>query len=59
MKHVLENDVTDIVVKGDPNRSGLWLRMGRSDLYRMPPAGTQIVDDVGRETIRQWIAGWQ
>jgi hypothetical protein len=59
MKHVLENDVTDIVVKGDPNRSGLWLRMGRSDLYRMPPAGTQVIDDAGRETIRQWIVGWQ
>lgn len=58
MKHTLANGVTDVVVKGDPERSGLWLRMGLRDFYGMPPAGTQVVDDVGRETIRQWIVGW-
>ena len=55
----MANGVTDVVVKGDPQRSGLWLRMGVRDYYGMPPAGTQVVDDVGLETIRQWIAGWQ
>lgn len=59
MKHTLANDVTDVVVKGNPDRSGLWLRMGLRDFYGMPPAGTQVVDDVGRETVRQWIVGWQ
>lgn len=59
MKHTLANGVTDVVVKGDPQRSGLWLRMGVRDYYGMPPAGTRLVDDVGYETIRQWIAGWQ
>ncbi|MBS2012602.1 MAG: hypothetical protein JST00_06945 [Deltaproteobacteria bacterium] len=57
MKHTLENDVTQILVKGDPDKSGLWLRMGRSDLYRMPPAGTEMIDDAGRDIVRQWIAG--
>lgn len=59
MKHTLESGVTDVVVKGSPETSGLWLRMGRTDLYRMPPAGTEIIDDAGREIIRQWIASWQ
>lgn len=59
MRHTLENGVTDVVVKGSPERSGLWLRMGRSDLYRMPPAGTEVIDDAGRDVIRQWIAAWQ
>lgn len=59
MRHTLENGVTDVVVKGSPDASGLWLRMGRTDLYRMPPAGTELLDDAGREIIRQWIAGLQ
>jgi hypothetical protein len=59
MKHTLANGVTDVIVKGDPARSGLWLRMQARDLYAMPPAGTQVVDPVGLETTRQWIAGWQ
>lgn len=59
MKHTLSGGVTDVIVKGDPQQSGLWLRMGLRDLYAMPPTGTQVVDEVGRETIRQWIAGWQ
>jgi hypothetical protein len=60
MKHALDGgSVTDVVVKGAPERSGLWVRMGLRDGYAMPPTGTQVVDDVGRETIRQWIAGWQ
>jgi len=59
MKHALENDVTQILVKGDADKSGLWLRMGRSDLFRMPPAGTETIDDAGRDVIRQWIASLQ
>lgn len=59
MKHTLPTGETKIVVKGAPEQSGLWLRMGLRDNYGMPPAGTQRVDDTGRDTIRQWIAGWQ
>jgi hypothetical protein len=58
MKHTLPNNVTSIVVKGAPDQSGLWLRMGLRDFYGMPPAGTQEVDVAGREVIRQWIASW-
>jgi hypothetical protein len=58
MKHTLDNGATDVVVKGDPDRSGLSLRMNRRDLYGMPPAGTQFVDDAGVDTIRQWITDW-
>jgi hypothetical protein len=58
MKHTLGGGVTDVVVKGDPDRSGLALRLGRRDLYGMPPAGTQQVDDAGVALIRQWIIEW-
>ena len=59
MKHTLPSGVTNVLVKGVPEQSGLWLRMGLRDFYGMPPAGTQLVDDAGRETVRQWIAGLQ
>jgi hypothetical protein len=59
MKHTLENGVTDVIVKGNPDRSGMWLRMDRRDYYGMPPAGTQFVDDAGAGMIRQWITGLQ
>jgi hypothetical protein len=58
MKHELEGGVTDVVVKGEPARSGLFVRMGRRDAYGMPPAGTQQVDPAGLATIEQWITGW-
>lgn len=59
MRHTLSSGATDVIVKGDPQRSGLWLRMGLRDLYAMPPTGTRVVDEAGLETVRQWIAGWQ
>jgi hypothetical protein len=59
MKHAEESGATEIVVKGAPERSGLWLRMGAGDVTVMPPIGNQTMDPVGRETIRQWIAGWK
>ncbi len=58
MKHAEESGATEIVVKGAPERSGLWLRMGAGDVTVMPPIGNQTMDPVGLETIRQWIAGW-
>jgi hypothetical protein len=59
MKHAHSTGATDIVVKGAPERSGLWLRMGARNITAMPPLATQLVDPVGLETIRQWIAGWK
>ena len=58
MKHPLEGGVTDVLVKGDPDHSGLWLRMDRRDYYGMPPAGTQVVDEAGVDTVRQWITAF-
>ena len=58
MRHELDGGITDVVVKGDPDRSGLWLRMNQRGYYGMPPAGTQLVDDVGVATVRQWITEW-
>ena len=55
MRHEMEGGVTDVLVRGEPDRSGLWLRMGRRDYYGMPPAGTKLVDEGGVDTIRQWI----
>ena len=46
-----------MIVPGSPEMSGLWVRMGRRDNFGMPPAGTETVDDVGREKVRLWIAG--
>ncbi len=43
---------------GDPDRSFVYFRMGRrGDSSQMPPIGTEIVHDEGREVIRSWIAG--
>ena len=58
MRHTLDGGITNVVVKGDPDRSGLWLRMGQRGFYGMPPAGTQLVDDAGVDTVRQWITSW-
>ena len=57
MKHPLPGGVTTVIVPGSPETSGLWVRMGRRDNFGMPPAGTETVDDVGREKVRLWIAG--
>ena len=45
------------VAPGDPDNSSLYLRTGfRADaINQMPPLATELVDDVGREAIREWI----
>lgn len=40
---------------GEPNKSILFLRMISLDEYRMPPLGTNIVDEVGVYIIKEWI----
>jgi hypothetical protein len=57
MKHPLPNDVTNVVVAGSPDKSGLWVRMGLLDAYRMPPIGSKTTDESGREAVRQLILG--
>jgi hypothetical protein len=59
MKHPLPNDVTTVVVPGVPDKSGLFVRMGMTDGYRMPPVGSKTPDPVGLEAVRQLILGMQ
>lgn len=61
MVHV-SPEITDVVVKGVPEKSGLYARMGLrggSESGAMPPSGTDLVDPTGRELVRQWIADWK
>ena len=45
------------VTRGDPDASSVFLRTGiRVDpVNQMPPLATELVDDVGRDAIREWI----
>jgi len=40
---------------GDKERSVLWDRVRRTDNLRMPPLGSNVVDDVAVEVLGQWI----
>lgn len=55
MKHPLPGNVTTVLVKGAPEESGLFVRMGLRNAFGMPPTGTKVVDDAGRDTVRRWI----
>lgn len=45
-----------ILAPGDPERSGLYLRMTREDpTWRMPPLGTQKLDTQGSQLVAEWI----
>lgn len=44
-----------IVVPGDPGSSALLARMLLTDDQRMPPIGTELVDDEGVALIERWI----
>lgn len=49
-----------LVAPGDPAASSLALRMESHDpLVRMPPVGTQVVDEVGVALVKRWIAELQ
>jgi hypothetical protein len=45
-----------VIEPGDPDASQAYVRMGESGELKMPPYGTEIVDDAGRAIIREWIA---
>lgn len=45
-----------LLVPGDASRSIVALRMGDTGSNRMPPLASQVVDEVGHDLIKQWIA---
>ena len=45
-----------VIAPGEPERSVLALRMHRTDTWRMPALGTEVVDPIGSEVVDAWIA---
>jgi len=43
------------ITTGDANSSDLWLRIGRRDVYGMPPLGSSLVDSHAIELLGAWI----
>lgn len=58
LKHVLPDGQTVVVVRGQPDASGLLGRMKIRDKseWQMPPLGSEVVDDAGVAAVRAWIA---
>lgn len=44
-----------LIAPGDPQRSLLWLRVGRRDVHAMPPVGSLEVDTAGLSLLQDWI----
>jgi uncharacterized repeat protein (TIGR03806 family) len=44
-----------ILEQGSPENSVLYLRMTRTDEFRMPPLATSIVDELGTQIVDEWI----
>jgi hypothetical protein len=57
MVHPIPPDITDALIAGDPDRSGIWIRMEHRDGHAMPPIGTKVPDPDGLSTVRTWILG--
>ncbi len=57
MVHPIPPDITDALVAGDPDHSGIWIRMSRRDGQAMPPIGTKAPDPDGLVAVRTWILG--
>ena len=57
MKHTIppDNQIYTLV-PGDPDASGIPVRMNRRDSYGMPPNCTKAVDEAGVATVKAWIA---
>ncbi|MBX2797499.1 MAG: PQQ-dependent sugar dehydrogenase [Myxococcales bacterium] len=45
-----------IVAPGEPDRSVLYARVATRGPTQMPPLASNVVDEVGRELMREWIA---
>ena len=54
MVHMIPPDITDVLVPGDPNHSGLLERMLRRDSWGMPIHSKKI-DAQGCDAVRSWI----
>lgn len=49
-----------IVDPGSPETSALFVRMTtRGEVWAMPPLGTELVDEAGREAVEAWIRSLQ
>jgi uncharacterized repeat protein (TIGR03806 family) len=46
-----------LIAPGDPDRSILWLRLGRRGAGQMPPLATSVPDPEGLQLIREWVLG--
>jgi hypothetical protein len=57
MIHEIPPDTFDALVAGDPDHSGIYVRMNRRDGFGMPPQCTKAVDVAGTATVRTWISG--
>jgi hypothetical protein len=57
LDHYHDDAATLRVAPGDPDASGILIRMRARDSSRqMPPIATEQVDDAGVELVRAWIA---
>ncbi len=57
MQYFRDTAVTHRVLPGNPDESGLLVRMQRrGPKEQMPPLGTEIVDEGGVAAVRQWIS---
>jgi hypothetical protein len=57
MVHEIPPDIFDALVAGDPDHSGIYVRMSHRDSHAMPPQCTKVADAAGMATVRAWIAG--
>ncbi len=46
----------DRIVPGDPDGSGIVMRMREEGLSRMPPIGVSVIDPTGEAIVTRWIA---
>jgi hypothetical protein len=58
MKHEMPGGIDTAVVKGQPDKSELWVRMTMRDFWAMPPLATKQVDPAA-DVVRQWILSLQ
>jgi hypothetical protein len=46
-----------LITPGQPSKSAIAFRMGsRNPVLQMPPLGTHLVDEAGRQLIERWIS---
>lgn len=45
----------DRITAGDPDQSGILMRMNAEGLARMPPIGMSVIDPAGADVLRRWI----